>query len=1164
MSNPEPTPAQAQASTTLKCNLLVNAGAGSGKTWVLVERFVHLLAHPEESHITSVSQIVAITFTTRAAQEMRARVRARLNQLLAAAADEVERARWARHIQEMDGARISTIHALAAALLRANAAELDEALDPAFEVLDETQSALLVDAAVDDVLRDTPPEDPALAVFAEYSADDVITELRAAATRPLPPLPDDVLAHWATVQQDLWERMRPEVVTRLSEALDLWLPMGVPPDDRRWILWQDASAAVTELSEASANWSALSRLKAINLQGGSKKAWGEDAFREAGKRLGDIRQLAASSITWLGEPVDAKPDGPDARAAALLGCWHRLIERTQARYAELKAARAAVDFDDLERLALVLLEKESVRVRYDGLEFLHLMVDEFQDTSETQWAIIRHLANPARPNALFLVGDPKQSIYGFRGADSRVFERARGEIVGQGGEVIPLARSFRTHRQLVEQFNALFRQLLKRDTANPAAAFQTAFTEDDVMDAQREADPAVLPALEFLLADKSDPTGADDSGRAREAQMIAARIEALRSEGCDYGDIALLFRATSAMPAYEEALKDAAIPYVTVAGRGYYGRQEVWDVLALLRAVYQPDDSLSLATALRSPLFALSDDALLALRWPDANRNIPDLWNALAQAARGERPGFPADQVEAAAFAMGTLNRLRVAAGRVPLAMLIEQALDETGYRAVLSALPDGARRRGNVDKLVSKAAEAGPVSLGAFLQLLGDLTERETREGEAVVDVTGAVRLMTIHAAKGLEFPVVFLADAAREGRSGAPVLLRDEWAGLTVRLPVDRDEPQSFAYRMALAMDKAREDAERRRLLYVAATRARDRLIVTSAAGTKKGGELGSLGGLIGLMADTAGFSELFTASQAGETELNWCEGPVAFDFRRDPRAPSGTETFAVWPDESSPPADPPALLAPVPTDYWAVARSLSATMVADLGKSRIARDDEQRARLRRSWRGRVLHEAPAHIGPVAAHHESRWFGRQVGEVVHRALRWYRPGMTDGELRAMLERFLWEDGLLPETRDAGLMGRALDLTRKVLNSPFQQQIQTAQMVRPELPFAWHTGARSIYGVLDVLFQRADGTWVLADYKTAYVTDHSPAGLRAHAVQYHDQLAVYAAAARDLLALPNLQVYIHYIQYQTEVEISPTELDDALRQLEGTIGQMMVEDSPG
>lgn len=1161
MSSREPTPAQREAFSTLNRNLLVNAGAGSGKTWVLVERFIHLLAHPEQSGITSVSQIVAITFTTRAAQEMRARVRTRLNQRLAEADDAAERERWARHIAEMDGARISTIHALAASLLRANAAELDEALDPAFGVLDEVQSRLLADAAVDDVLRDTPPDDPALAVFAGLGADDVVAELRASVARPLPPLAGDVLGHWSAVQNDLWERMRPGLTADLSEALNLSLPVGLPQDDILADQWRMAMRAL-ELTQAEpADWGELLHLMgSIRRNGGKQALWGgKDILDDAKTRLKLVQELAKEAASWLGQPVDGGADGPDAQAAALLGCWHSLIARAQARYAALKLAQAAVDFDDLERLALQLLAKDAVRARYDGAEFRHVMVDEFQDTSETQWAIIQRLADPGRPGALFLVGDPKQSIYGFRGADARVFDRARRAVTDGGGAVIPLARSFRTHAILVEQFNDLFSQVLTRDETSPAAAFQTAFSAEDVMDAERETEPALLPAFEFLLAGKADPSGADDSGRAREAQAIAARIQALRETGCDYGDIALLFRATSAMPGYEEALKDAGIPYVTVAGRGYYGRQEVWDVLALLRAVYQPDDALSLATALRSPLFALSDDALLALRWPGSDGLIADWWAALAGAASGEWPRFPADQIEAAAFAHNLLNRLRAAAGRVPLASLIEQALDETGYRALLSALPDGARRRGNVEKLIGKAAGAGPVSLGAFLQLLGDLTERETREGEAVVDVTGAVRLMTIHAAKGLEFPVVFLAGAARSSRGGnAPALLRDETAGLCVRLPtVGRadDAPQSFAYAMAAQMDKARDEAESRRLLYVAATRARDRLIVTAAAGVSQKGEPAGLGGLIGLMAALPGFTDLFAASQAGAAEGEWCGGPVTFSFKPDPRTRPGEDLVANWPDAPHAPVEPPALLAPLAHESGAVARSLSATMVAELGKSRLARDDEQRFRLRRAWREQLLSQTTAE--------DRRRFGRQVGDVVHRALLHVQPGMDDANLSALLERLMWESGLLPQIRDAAVLDRALELTRRVLSSPLQREIESAQAVYRELPFAWHTGVRAIYGVLDVLFQRTDGGWTLADYKTATVADASVAGLRAHAAQYHFQMAVYAAAARDLLALPGLEVYIHYIQHQVSIELTDAELDDALRQLEGAIGQMLAEETP-
>ena len=975
----EPTFQQREAFSRLQRNLLINAGAGSGKTWVLVERFVHLLAHPDDSGVTSVSQIVAITFTTKAAQEMRARVRERLNEQLAHAPDDAERTRWARHLKEMDGARISTIHALAAALLRANAAELGGQLDPAFQVLDEVQSRLLADAAVDEALRDMDLDDPALAVFADFAADAVIDELRAGVALTLPAMAEDLLAHWSAAQTALWERMRPGVAEALRAALAFEPPKGLPGADKRWLLWKEATAAVASLAEPDGDcWAALATLTRINLQGGSKKDWGLDAFNAAGECLRALRDRAKAVLDWLGEPVSTASDGLDARAAALVGCWHALICRAQDRYRKAKTALNALDFDDLERLALELLQQPDVAARYDAAEFRHVMVDEFQDTSDTQWALIQRLANPARPGALFLVGDPKQSIYGFRGADARGFERARATLLEHSGGVVPLATSFRTHRVLVEQCNVLFRSLLTRDAASPAAAFQTAFGDADLMSAHRDTLPGQLPAFEILLADRSERTDDEDTGRAREAQAIAGRIQALVQEGALYSDITLLFRATSAMPTYEEALKDAGIPYVTVAGRGYYSRQEVWDVLALLRAVVQPDDALSLATALRSPLFALRDDALLALRWAEPGQSSPDLWQSLQQAGAGAWSSFPPDQVQAAAFASQTLTTLREAAGRVPLAELIEQALDATGYRAVLSALPDGARRRGNLDKLVSKAAEAGSLSLGAFLQLLGDLTERETREGEAVVDAGNAVQLMTIHAAKGLEFPIVILADCgSKGGRSAAAALLSDETMGLCARLPGagQKNPKQCFAWRAAEALRKAREEAELRRLLYVAATRAKERLIISSAFERNNKGGFSRLAGLLELVVHASDLSEFLPADEA-TLECTLFGGPARLTVTRTPRMPTADDGLAQWPTAPEPPTVPPALLAPVPADPRPFLRSLSATAVAELGFTH--------AHGRQDWRALALRGHALDLGPAAPASGGSWYERQLGEIV------------------------------------------------------------------------------------------------------------------------------------------------------------------------------------
>ena len=270
-----------------------------------------------------------------------------------------------------------------------------------------------------------------------------------------------------------------------------------------------------------------------------------------------------------------------------------------------------------------------MRARYLGAEFKHVLVDEFQDTNAAQWTIIQRLADPTQPGRLFVVGDPKQSIYGFRGADVSVFDRVRDEITAQGAS-LELATSFRTHHRLVECLNALFAHLLQRDPHSPVSEYEIALGAR--MEAHRQEAPSDAPVLELLLLDKERLKEAefDEEQAARhwEAREIARRLKQMvEVEGrivfdkkqqihrpMHYGDAALLFQAMSSVTIYEEVFKAEGIPYLTVAGKGYYDRQEVWDLLNLLRALYNPADDLALAAALRSPLFSLSDDALLALR----------------------------------------------------------------------------------------------------------------------------------------------------------------------------------------------------------------------------------------------------------------------------------------------------------------------------------------------------------------------------------------------------------------------------------------------------------------------------------------------------------------------------------------------------------------------
>ena len=230
--------------------------------------------------------------------------------------------------------------------------------------------------------------------------------------------------------------------------------------------------------------------------------------------------------------------------------------------------------------------------------------------------------------------------------------------------------------------------------------------------------------------------------------------------------MALLFQAMTHVTLYEAALKAEGIPYLTVAGKGYYDRQEVWDLLNLLRALYNPLDNLSLAAALRSPLVQperrRAAGAAADLRVKLANRSR-------CGTALDQPEVVPADEIALVEFARVTLRDLRRKAGRVTIAELLRLALEATGYLAVLTGLPDGKRRRGNVEKLIDKAETSGRITLGAFTQYLRDMSENEVREGEAALESAGAVQLMTVHKSKGLEFPLVVLVDASYQRSTAA-----------------------------------------------------------------------------------------------------------------------------------------------------------------------------------------------------------------------------------------------------------------------------------------------------------------------------------------------------------------------------------------------------------
>ncbi|MDX1992647.1 MAG: UvrD-helicase domain-containing protein [bacterium] len=1184
------TKAQHKAVYTHDRNLIVLAGAGSGKTRVLVERFLALLeANPD----WPLNALVAITFTKKAAGEMRDRVRLGLEARLNHARDERDARRWADLLASMDSARIDTIHGLCASLLRANAAEAG--VDPDFVVLEDTDAAILLDDVVDSVLvKLVAEEDPAVELFAEYELSQIrqvlTDEVLLAGHRA--EFPDDFLTLW----KQQWSEDIPGYVGEfLSFAEEVGTVFDAPQDDalgQRWnacVEWLDYLHSHREGDSA---FNALNEIAGLALTGGSAKKWGDkETMDEARTALRSIRDEAKALLETLGEPPDGDTEGAfSRRAIELLPLWRSLLGRVTEEYRTAKDAAAYLDFGDLEAMTRdLLLFNESVIERYRGAEFRHVMVDEFQDTNADQWAIIQRLAGLNVPGSMFVVGDEKQSIYAFRGADVSVFGSVRQEIVMYGGDPVDMVQSFRTHERLVVQFNLVFERLLVRNESSPVRDYMVAFAP---MTAFRvDPPPGDDACVELLIMDGSAPSTEDkkvsaEDCRRVEAQQIAQRLRAMVEGGrmifdkeqgihrpMHYGDAAVLFQSLTHVTLYEEVFKAEGIPFLTLAGRGYYDRQEVWDLLHLLNALYNPADELSLMAVLRSPMFGLSDDALLALRLQAEAAAVP-LWDTLAT------PGawLPDGELPVVEFAHETLTALHGTAGRVSISELLRDALARTHYLAILTGLPDGARRRGNVEKLLEKAQSSGRITLSAFAAYLRDLSAREVREGEALLEAEGAVQIMSVHASKGLEFPVVVLADASWERMtSRTEAVLYDRVYGLACKVyDAESDSLYTpFAFRRASKLLSLRDEAERLRLLYVAATRAQDAVLICGQASPDdKTGEWKAKGWLGKLLHALDLTDNLHTA------EYDWGRATVVAvaEYLQPRSAPQPAQPDAAIPVWDVPPVSDgtvfagdsvmPPLLAELPARRETMirqARHLAATQVADLGSIEEALSNDDRAFYRSRFRRKVLHDAPA-VVEWMSDRRSGVSPRQIGEIVHEALRWWHfPQHPHDETTLdMLRNYAWRQGITEHALCDHAARRAQELLVRFKASAVYRMVEEAgSAVYRELPFIYEREGYIIHGVIDVLFRQRDGTWMIADYKTSTVDDAAinPGRINLHARRYHLQLGVYAEAVSTQLNGLVPQTFIHYIRYNHTVPVSEAERRAALERSISNRIEELIED---
>jgi len=833
-------PEQQKAAHTLDRHVSVTAGPGSGKTTVLVERFLHILQQNRALHI---DQIVAITFTNRAANEMRERLRKNLDSILKTCSEQ-ERPRWMRYKRTLDGALINTIHGFCARLLREFPVEA--AIDPQFLLLDQHDSAILLEAAVEETLTELIS-----------SEDQLTSELavgfgRGKLALALSQLYTNVRGQGLRQQllRTLTEANHSTTGDHATALAELDRAMNVFLTSRRL-----SPSAENRRAYASANWSTLRTLMDDSNLPRAEYCSRVESFRESARPKG----TSLSCVTALDQQLwGGKKEGtlglvPQIRFDLLAKKYSLAmidaLKKVERRYRDKKSNLTALDFDDLQLRALELLDHPAVLSRATH-KYRFLLVDEFQDTNGIQRELMHKLALQAQEAGanLFIVGDRKQSIYGFRGADVDVFAQTTDTLLAAGGVEQPLHLNFRSQPPLIKFVNYLFPRLFAPpEDLLPGEEAELGFVEFEPSSEQREEkdhSPLVELLLDAQVPDGEDPLGKKTNAE-RDAGQVAQCINEFVQSGSQYRDIAMLFRAMTDISTYESVLRTANIPFQTVQGKGFFERSEISDLIQLLRFLDNKTDELALAAILRSPLVGLSDNALFALRCAPKVNEV-DLANALQHFYRprnllyalrhhreiayiGERDHSQLD------LANRLLDQLIEHRNHYAIAELLRFAVEASEYLTVIAANFDGAQRIANVQKLFTLAERferAGAHLVRDFVRYVEEFEAIGSREGEGQIDDSAdAVKLMTIHQAKGLEFPIVIIPSLHYRGmRPQEQWFALDRYRGLSIKVPDGRGKQvtgktiDNFRRRARL-----REYAESIRLLYVAATRAQDRLVLS-----------------------------------------------------------------------------------------------------------------------------------------------------------------------------------------------------------------------------------------------------------------------------------------------------------------------------------------------
>ena len=858
-----------QKAIDFKHHLAVTASAGSGKTTVLVQRYVEILLQTD----TRVNEIVAITFTEKAASELKKRIARLVEAKLRAAKETTPLLQRLEQIRDqLSSANIGTIHSFCAKLLREHPVE--SGVDAMFTVVEDIDKGLLIKQSIQEALEAAIASDSesvekqdtvyALRMLGKFEVEKYLTAFFSKR---------EEISQWLGSHHALNDGESPDdLIERWNRKIEQWLVHRLDEQD-----WRHAVVRLVKIAEGKstpevrasmAKWNAaLSANEKILLvkevlekiltktKGSVQKDFvGRKVDRESYRHEEVILQQLHFAIAGvLTAYADARCIAGNRTMLRLTRILLGVYGNALARYDEKKLQQGKLDFEDLQVKALQLLQREEIRAKLSSM-YKYIMVDEYQDTNRLQDDILRRLVEEFEKGNLFIVGDPKQSIYGFRHARVEIFEKAKEDIgrqaAGEGTSHVLLPESFRLLVGIVDFVNRVFSRAMTEGTS------EFDVTYDELVKGRTNDAEGKVELLLVRSRIEPEEEAADESEEpdllGEECNLIARRIAALieskfeifvpeRDRGSrielakpvEFRDVAILPRSRTHVNRLVRALEAHGVPYIISSGVGFYQTQEILDFFNYLKFLLNSGDDVALAGLLRSPFFAISDAELFGI---SLQKHCESFWE------KTQRCIEQSNSTKHLRYAVEVLKDNLNLANRLPIPELVDRFFRQTGWYGVIAGMPFGEQRIANVKKLLRFAREfeaRGLTNLFDFVERLKTLVELEQKEGQASIDSQGnAVRILTIHAAKGLEFPVVFVPFAHRRFQFDKELFV-DSSLGIGFKVRDENDmneEVEPSFYRFLKQRSHLQTEAEEKRVFYVACTRARDMLVISGQLAEQK----------------------------------------------------------------------------------------------------------------------------------------------------------------------------------------------------------------------------------------------------------------------------------------------------------------------------------------